>query len=111
MPVGSFLSYQVSFTESNFSAEADLNAVPRNNVLSDNITAYPRFPLANENPMVIPRELSSEEAAFLSHLSVDEDKVNTIEASSREQSESEIWKTEHTYRFTASRFQLISKWQ
>ena len=43
-PVGSFLSYQVSFTESNFSAEADLNAVPRNNVLSDSITAYPRFP-------------------------------------------------------------------
>ena len=63
-PVGSFLSYQVSFTESNFSAEADLKAVPRNNVLSDSITAYPRFPLANENPMVTPRELSSEEAAL-----------------------------------------------
>ena len=110
-PVGSFLSYQVSFTESNFSAEADLNAVPRNNVLSDSITAYPRFPLANENPMVIPRELSSEEAAFLSHLSVDEDKVNTIEVSSREQSESETWKKERTYRFTASSFQLLAKRQ
>lgn len=110
-PVGSFLSYQVSFTESNFSAEADLNAVPRNNVLSDSITAYPRFPLASENPMVTPRELSSEEAALLSHLSVDEDKVNTIEATSREQSESEIWKKERTYRFTASSFQLIAKRQ
>ena len=110
-PVGSFLSYQVLFSESNFSAEADLNAVPRNNVLSDNITAYPRFPLANENPMVTPRELSSEEAALLSHLSVDEDKVNTIEASTREQSESEIWKKKRTYRFTASRFQLIAKLQ
>ena len=110
-PVGSFLSYQVSFTESNFSAEADLKAVPRNNVLSDSITAYPRFPLANENPMVTPRELSSEEAALLSHLSVDEDKVNTIEATSREQSESEIWKKERTYRFTASSFQLIAKRQ
>ena len=63
-PVGSFLSYQVSFTESNFSAVVDLNAVPRNNVLSDSITAYPRFPLANENPMVTPRELSNEEAAL-----------------------------------------------
>ena len=31
-PVGSFLSYQTSLTESNFSAEADLNAVPRNSV-------------------------------------------------------------------------------
>ena len=110
-PVGSFLSYQVSFTESNFSAEADLNAIPRNNVLSGSITTYPRFPLANENPMVTPRELSSEEAALLAHLSVDEDKVNTIEATSREQSESEIWKKERTYRFTASSFQLIAKRQ
>ena len=61
--------------------------------------------------MVTPRELSSEEAALLSHLSVDEDKVNTIEATSREQSESEIWKKERTYRFTASSFQLIAKRQ
>ena len=36
-PVGSLLSYQVSFTESNFSAEADLTVVPRNDVLYDNI--------------------------------------------------------------------------
>ena len=108
-PVGSFLSYQASFTESNFSAEADLNAVLRNDVLSDNITSYPRFPLGNENPMVTPRELSTEEAALFLHLSVDEDKVNTIEASTREQSESEIWKKERTYRFTASRFLLIAK--
>ena len=83
--------------------QGNLNAVPRNNVLSDNITAYPRFPLAHENPVVAPRELSSEEAALLSHLSVDEDKVNTIEASTREQSESEIWKKERTYRFTATK--------
>ena len=63
-PVGSFLSYQTSFTESNFSAEADLNAVPRNGALCDNIT-YTRLPLGNENPMVTPRELSTEEAALL----------------------------------------------
>ena len=110
-PVGSLLSYQVSFTESNFSAEADLTVVPRNDVLYDNITSYPRFPLSNENPMVTPQELSTEEAALLLHLSVDEDKVNTIEASTREQSESEIWKKERTYRFTSSSFQLIAKRQ
>ena len=80
----------------NFSAEADLNAVPLNNVLRDSITAYPRFPLPNENPTVTPQELSSEEAALLSHLSVDERKVNTIEATPREQSESEIWKKDCT---------------
>ena len=58
-----------------------------------------------------PQELSTEEAALLLHLSVDEDKVNTIEASTREQSESEIWKKERTYRFTSSSFQLIAKRQ
>ena len=58
--------------------------------------------------MVTPRELSSEEAALLSHLSVDEDKVNTIEATSREQSESG---KRSAYRFTVSSFQLITKRQ
>ena len=53
-------------------------------MLSDNITSYPRFPIGNENPMVNPRELSTEEAALLLHLSVDEGKVNTIEANTRE---------------------------
>ena len=110
-PLSSFLSYQVSFTESNFSAEADLTVVPRNDVLCDNITSYPRFPLSNKNPMVTPQELSTEEAALLLHLSEDEDKVNTIEASTREQLESEIWKKERTYRFTSSSFQLIAKRQ
>ena len=110
-PVGSFLSYQTSFTESNFSAEADLNAMPRNNVLAQNIATYPRFPLMNEDPMVTPRELSNEEEALLLHLTVDGDRVNAIETNTREQSESDMWKRERTYRFTASSFQLIAKRQ
>ena len=93
-PVGSFLSYQTSFTESNFSAEADLNAMPRNNVLAQNIATYPRFPLMNEDPMVTPRELSNEEEALLLHLTVDEDRGNAIETNTREQSESDMWKKE-----------------
>ena len=42
------------------------------------------------------RELSTEEAALLLHLSVNEKKGNTTEASTREESESEIWKKECT---------------
>ena len=38
-PVGSVLSYQTSFTESNVSVEADITAVPRITV--------PRFPVSN----------------------------------------------------------------
>ena len=95
-PGGSFLSYQASFTESNFSAEADLTVVPRNDVLCDDITSYPRFPLGHENPMVTPQELSTEEAALLLRLSVDEGKVNTIEASTREQSQFIIYEVKES---------------
>ena len=110
-PVGSFLSYQTSLTESNFSAEADLNAVPRNSVRAQNIMAYPRFPLCNEDAMVILRQLSNEEEALISHLTVDEDKVNAIETSTRKQTDSDMWKKERTCRFTASSFQVITKRQ
>ena len=79
--VGSFLSYQTSLTES----EADLNAVPRNSKLAQNIMAYPRFPLCNEDATVIPRQLSNEEQPLISHLTVDDDNVNATETSTREQ--------------------------
>ena len=79
--VGSFLSYQTSLTES----EADLNAVPRNNKLAQNIMPYPRFPLCNEDAMIIPRQPSNEEQPLISHLTVDDDKVNATETSTREQ--------------------------
>lgn len=111
-PVGSYLSYQTSFTESNFSAHAELTSVPRivNGVVPD-LTHYPRFPLMNEEEMVLPRELTETEQRLLSSLNVDEEKINEIESSTRAQSNSDIWKKERTYRFTASSFQLIAKRQ
>ena len=61
--------------------------------------------------MVIPRQLSNEEEALISHLTVDEDKVNAIETGTREQTDSDMWKKERTYRFTTSSFQVIAKRQ
>lgn len=55
-PVGSFLSYQTSLTESNFVATADLTSLPRNNVnATTGSVHYPRFPFNNEADMVMPQ--------------------------------------------------------
>ena len=112
-PVGSILSDQTSFTESNFSTVANLTTVPRNNapVNAQELNHYPRFPLSNDNDMVVPRELSGTEEALIKHLTLDEDRIHSIESATREQVGCDGWKTQRTYRFTASKFQLISRRQ
>ena len=74
------MSYQTSFTESNFSAVANLTSVPRNNapVNAQELNHYPRFPLSNDNDMVVPRELSDTEEALIKHLTVDEEGIHSI---------------------------------
>ena len=53
--VGSLLSYQVAFTESNFKATADISSVPIQQIVNqDQQLNYPRFPLRNEDAMDIP---------------------------------------------------------
>ena len=110
-PVGSFLSYQTALTESNFSAQVDLTSVARVNRVAPDLAQYPRFPLTNEAEMVIPRVLTEAEENLLCSLSVDEEKIHAIESSTKEQSASDMWRKERTYRFTASKFQAITKRQ
>lgn len=74
-PVGSFLSYQTSFTESNFSAQANLALVQRVNDVALDLPHYPRFPMTNED-MTTPQELSDSEKNLLSTLNMDEDKIH-----------------------------------
>ena len=56
-PVSSSLSYQTAFSESNFSAEADLIAVNRN-ISVTNITNYSHFPLSNDADVVATQILT-----------------------------------------------------
>ena len=88
-PVGSFLSHQTSFTESNFSVEGYLSAAPRNNLHIESIPCYTIFPLCDEDSMITPQELSNAEQALLSSLIGDEENVNAIERSTRDQSKSD----------------------
>ena len=112
-PVGSYLSYQASYTEANFTATADLNAIARNSQpLDPHITAaYPRFPLRDRDDFVYSRKFSDSERKYISHLSADENQINNVERRTRDQSESHEWKLERMYRFTASKFDAISKRQ
>ena len=114
-PVGSFLSYQTSFTESNFVATASLTAVPRNNV---NVTTGPvhylTFPLYIATDMVMARQLDDVQRTLLYYVTVDEDKVNSIESNTRDQAVPEQYLEEgahlqiHSVKFP-SHFQTAKK--
>ena len=110
-PIGSTNSYQLSYTESNFPVYVNISAVSRCADPNFDINSYPRFPLKDTTTRVYPDTLSSEERTFLSSLEVDEDTLNKIEAETREQVSSERWREERKFRFTASRFHLISRRQ
>ena len=92
---------------------ANLTSVPRNNapVNAQELNHYPRFPLSNDNDMVVPRELSDTEEALIKHLTVDEEGIHSIESATREEAGCDEWKTQCTYHFTASTFQLITRRQ
>ena len=108
---GSFCSYQLTHTEANFSATIDIASIPRLNNSPPSELTYPRFPLSAMDTFDIPDNLDDAEKALIQTLEVDENSINSIESATREQSNSECWKNERKYRFTASRFQLISKRQ
>ena len=59
----------------------------------------------------MPNNFDVAEKALVSSLVVDETMINNIEEATRDQSSSEQWKKERKFRFTASKFDLISKRQ
>lgn len=108
-PVGSILSYQLSFTESNFKAIVDVSSIPRGAV-AGNGDIYPRFPLTDDFvKMTVPQNLTENEQSLLEHLEVDENDISHIENITVKQSNCDKWKEERKYRFTASSFDLIRK--
>ena len=109
--VGSFLSYQVALTESNFEATASVNCIPSVQLTSNQTLLYPRFPLRNIEEMVVPGNLSEDEKQLLHTIQIEKDKINEIERQTRDQAESDKWREERKFRFTALKFHLISKRQ
>jgi len=107
--IDSYCSSQLTHTEANFEATVDISSVPREIVSRETELTYPRFPLNPCSDFVLPDNLDDSEKA-LNTLVVDETIINNIEATSN-QSSSEQRKKERKFRFTASKFDLISKRQ
>ena len=109
--IGSYCSYQLTHTEANFEATVDISSMPREIVSRETELTYPRFPLNPCDDFVLPDNLDNSERALINTLVVDETIINNIEEVTRDQSTSEQWKKERKFRFTASKFDLISKRQ
>ena len=109
--IKSFCSYQLTHTEANFVATVDISSMPREGVSVDNELTYPRLPLDSRSDFVSPNNLDVAEKVLASSLVVDEAMINNIEEATGDQSSSEQWKKERKFRFTASKFDLISKRQ
>lgn len=107
-PCGSFGSYQLQYTESNFKVYCNIDPIGR---IDPNVTdvpkEYPKFPLQNSEQYQIPAHLGAQKKALLEFLSVDAVKLNTIEENTREQSNSDQRKKERKYRLTSSNFKAI----
>ena len=99
-PLGSFSSYQLCHTESNFDVFIDIDSVPRSDTSSQQIDGFPLFPLRNQGESE-QRDLSDEENEFVKTFYLDEDEINTLEGATRDQANCELWISERKYRFTA----------
>lgn len=110
-PVGSTNSYQLLYTEANFWVNININSVPRLPNSNIDINSYPCFPLKDSILRAYPDTVSGEERTFLTSLEVDENQINDIELETRDQASSYKWKEQRKFRFTASRFHLISRKQ
>ena len=89
-PSGSYGSYQLQFTESNFQVFCNIDSVHRVDCNDEQnaISVYPPFPLQQSDKYEKPDDLSSNQEALLDHLIVDEAKLNTIEKKTSEQAAS-----------------------
>jgi len=105
--VGSYLCYHVAVTESIFKATASIDCIPRLQAPDKEGLNFPRFPFRNIENMAIPENLSEQEIRLIDTLRLDEDQLN----STRKQAECIKWRDERSFRFTASKFHLISKRQ
>lgn len=84
-PVGSFSSYQLSHTESNFDVYINVEpAAQRIDTDTNNpqINQFPRFPLQNQGESE-ERNLSDDKKEFVNRLKLDGDEINALEGATR----------------------------
>lgn len=87
----------------------DINAMPRIGSSEETpiCSDFPQLPINNLGEFQCPNEIGELEKKLLEHLTVDKCKLNEIESKTTTQADSEAWKNERKFRFTASNFGLI----
>ena len=87
----------------------DINAMPRIGSSEETpiCSDFPQLPINNLGEFQCPNEIGELEKKLLEHLTVDKCKLNEIESKTTAQADSEAWKNERKFRFTASNFGLI----
>ena len=68
---------------------------------------FPQLPINDVGEFQYPYEIGELEKKLLERLTVDKCKLNEIESKTTDQADSETWKNERKFRFTASNFGLI----
>jgi len=68
---------------------------------------FPQLPINDVGVFQCPNEIGELEKKLLGHLTVDKWKLNEIKSKTAAQADSEAWKNERRFRFTASNFGLI----
>ena len=106
-PVGSFSSYQLTHTESNFDVDINIDAIPRNDSSAAELPVYPPF-LSSDVGENETKDLDGNKEELVNALTCNENEIKTIEIETRGQANSDLWKSERKYRFTASIFHVIS---
>ena len=103
-PLGSFGSYRLTFTESNFKVMSPFQPNPNPN--PETTSSFPSLPLDDPNLDVLPLpdNLDEEKSGFLEKLQLSLIYANKLEQKTKQQHGSEKWVQERKFRFTASRF-------
>ena len=78
--IGSFLTYKVALSESNFETSASINCKPRLDEINNQPITYPQFPL---------RSTEEDDRKLLQILQLKEDEINDIEKNTRKQADCE----------------------
>ena len=112
-PVGSLGSYQLSFTESNFTFFSSFDGFDHaDDYTASEFNSYPLFPLDDCcGSFLTPDHLSDKEKELLRNLTVIVIEANKMEEKTRDQADCEDWIRQRKFRFTASNFGKISQRQ
>ena len=113
-PPGSFGSYQLAFSESNFKVTTSFKSGSGKQSDSGSLPKFPSLPVDDFNDnfiMNIPKDLNQQQEELLDGFKLSLVQANELEEKTRLQYKSEAWLKQRKLRFTVSKFGRVSRRQ